>query len=78
MTEEEWAEKYQPVSFDGSLLTDSISFEWLTRYPQHIWTQVDTDYGVYIRSGRKLVNRNGNYFTLNPWEEDTIVGLGDS
>ena len=75
MTYEEWEAKYKPIS--NHITGECCSFETygdelnfvMSQKPEHIWTEIDGDNGVYIVDGYHYVNRIQYYITEVPWQD---------
>ena len=75
MTYEEWEAKYKPIS--NHITGECCSFETygdeldfvMSQKPEHIWTEIDGDNGVYIVDGYHYVNRIQYYITEIPWQD---------
>ena len=81
MTESEWEEKYKPMT--NTITNDGTTYETygdeldfvMSQKPEHIWTEIDGDDGVYIVNGYHLVNRLSYYITNVPHNEDDHIQI---
>ena len=82
-TYDKWVEEFQPMpnhlrnQDNGLEMTyetygDEVEYVKL-QDDNHIWTEVDGDFGTYIISGWHYVNRIHYYITNRPWKEDIEV-----
>ena len=83
MTFKKWQSVYRPQkhglrtkSFSGCLydpLDDREKFSAFERYnamPNHVWTFMELDGGLYISAGWGLVNRLGYFVCEKPFEDE--------
>ena len=76
MTYEEWEAKYKPIP--NHITGECCSFETygdeldfvMSQKPEHIWTEIDGDNGVYIVDGYHYVNRIQYFVCEVPWTDE--------
>lgn len=71
---------YDNAEYNGCLFTTS-EFSYIEQIPnKHVWTLVSGDNSseYYIIPGVHLINREGYFYTEEPWEsEDIEINLND-
>lgn len=71
MTEEQWIERYQPLT-DYPVEFEEVPKEYI---PDRLWTLIDGDEGMAIIAGNHLVNRVAYYYTEVPHGYDEIIEI---
>lgn len=76
MTYDYWLENFEPIASDADngvthYETYGNELDYVIKQdPKQIWTEVQGDYGTYIVSGFRYINRLQYYITKNKWDDE--------